>query len=62
MNRPVPLRKAVSIVLAGFICGFCAVAAYLSYSNNHRFTTGMVGLVGGSVLALVGAIALNRFL
>lgn len=61
-SKSVPLRKAVSIVLTGFVCGFCVVTAVLTLSDTHAITAKIVGLTAGAVLAAVGAFLLNRFL
>ena len=59
---PVPFHKAASIVLAGFVCGFCTVAAFLTYSEDRLSTTRLLEFVAGAVLALIGAFAVNRLM
>ena len=61
-SKPVPLRKALSIVLTGFACGFCLITAVLTYSDHPLITVRIVALGFGAVLALVAAFLLNRFL
>lgn len=57
-----PIRKAVTIVALGFVCGFCAVAAYLTYSDTHQLSTRVITLAAGAVVSFIGALAVNRFL
>ena len=61
-SKPVPLRKALGIVLMGFASGFCVVTAVLTLSDGHQITAKIVALLFGAVLALVAAFLLNRFL
>lgn len=61
-SKPVPLRKAVGIVLMGFACGFCLVTAVLTYSDAHEITARIVALAFGAVLAMAVAFLFNRFL
>ncbi len=61
-RKPVPLRKAIGILILGFASGFCVVTAVLTLSDTHQFTVKVAALFAGALLAVAAALLLNRFL
>ena len=55
----VPFRKAVSILLTGFVCGFCLVWAVMD-GIDRGFSATTLKYGAGAILALFGAFFVYR--
>ena len=59
-SKSVPLGKASILVVLGFVSGFCAVLAFLTYSDSPHATIRIVALALGFVLSTLAAFGINR--